>query len=51
MFFNSPNTRRATPERVLILFAAFMLLTALSTVRDCRRRGQLETAVPVTPAP
>jgi hypothetical protein len=51
MFFNSPNTRRATPERVLTLFAAFMLLTALSTVRDCRRRDQLETAVPVSLAP
>ena len=48
MFSDSPNTRRATPERVLLLFAAFVLLAALSAVRDSRRRAELEHAVPVT---
>lgn len=51
MFSNSPNTRRATPERVLLLFAAFALLAALSTVRDCRLRERLESAVPVATDP
>ena len=50
MFSDSPNTRRATPERVLLLFAAFALLAALSAVRDCRRRHQLETTVPAQEA-
>lgn len=47
MFSDSPNIRRATPERVLLLFAAFLLLAALSSVRDWRRRAELESAVPV----
>ena len=44
------NTRRATPERTLFLFAAFALLAAISAVKDCRRRPQLEQAVPVSAA-
>jgi len=47
VFSDSPNTRRATPERVLLLFVAFALLAAVSTVRDCRRRDRLESTVPV----
>ena len=51
MFSDSPNTRRATPERVLLLFTAFVLLASLSMIRDCRRREQLESAVPAPAAP
>ena len=50
MFHHSPNTRRATPERVLLLFAAFVLLAAFSATRDARRRATLEHAVPVSSA-
>lgn len=46
----SANTRRATPERTLFVFAAFVLLAAVSAVRDCQRRETLERAAPVAPA-
>jgi hypothetical protein len=42
------NLRRATPERVLLLFAAFALLAAISAVKDCRRRSEIEQTVPVS---
>jgi hypothetical protein len=42
------NTRRATPERTLLLFVAFVLLAAVSAVKDCRQRTQFEQTVPVT---
>ncbi len=42
----SANTRRATPERTLLIFAAFVLLAAVSAVKDCRRREALEQVVP-----
>jgi hypothetical protein len=45
--YGSPNIRRATPERVLLLFIAFLLLAAVSAVRDCRRRDLMESSVPV----
>lgn len=47
----SANTRRATPERTLFIFAAFVLLVAVSAVKDCRRRADLETAVPIPSKP
>lgn len=50
VFTHSPNSRRATPERVLLLFAAFVLLAAISAVRDARRRATLEHAVPLRSA-
>jgi hypothetical protein len=43
----SLNTRRSTPERALLVFAAFALLAAIAAVRDCRRRPRLEEAVSV----
>lgn len=44
------NIRRATPERTVFIFAAFVLLAAVSALKDCQRRDQLETAVPVSRA-
>jgi hypothetical protein len=44
------NTRRATPEKVLFVFAAFLLLAVIVSVRDCRARDRIEWSVPVSAA-
>jgi len=51
MIADTPNTRRATPERVLWFFTAFALLAAVAAVRDSNRRNTLETTSPVTELP
>jgi len=51
MFSDLANARRATPERVLLIFTAFVLLAAVAAVRDCRNRTRIETAVPVPGLP
>lgn len=40
------NPRRFTPEKVLFIFAAFLLLAVLASVRDCRERDRLEWIEP-----
>jgi hypothetical protein len=41
------NTKRFTPERILLIFTAFLALAAIVSVRDCRSRSRLEWSVPV----
>jgi hypothetical protein len=41
------NTKRFTPERILLIFTAFLALAAAVSVRDCRARSRLEWTVPV----
>ena len=48
MITDATNTRRATPERVLWVFAAFTLLAAAAAVRDSKRRSELENATRIS---